>query len=257
MIYEAIEPLVLQMGTELLDMPDLIENNIVVKLPDDAMEVYRAVEKDFITALDDRLVTAATAAAASTKLRQVANGGVFLDAEILASGLRRPGKGRDWASLHSEKVNALRDLVDELQGAPLLVAYDFQHDLERLRTAFKDGVFACDYNMKQFPALEAKWNRGEIPVLFGHPQSIGHGLNLQGTSSNVCWHSLTWNRELYDQFVGRVWRQGNKHQKVIVHHIVAEDTIDEVMMGAIKYKGGVEQALFDGLKKMAKERRGR
>lgn len=255
LIYEQISPLCLQMGMEMLDMPDLIVNNIMVRLPGPVQEIYDALEKDFITALDARLVTAPTAAAASTKLRQVANGGVFLDAEILASGLRLPKSKREWCNLHSEKTSALRDLVDELQGDPLLVAYDFEHDLDRLRGAFSDGVFACDYNMKQFPELEQRWNRGEIPLLFGHPQSIGHGLNLQGSAQNVCWHSMTWNRENYDQFVGRIWRQGNKFSKVFVHHLLAEGTIDEVMLGAIDSKGTVEQALFDGLRKMAASKR--
>ena len=257
LIYEKLEPLMLQMGYEYLDMPELIENNIMVTLPPAAREVYDAIEDSFITAVENRLVTAANAAAASTKLRQIANGGVFLDSEIAASGLRISKKVRDWADVHSEKIAALRDLVDEMQGDPILVAYDFEHDLHRLRAAFKDGVFACDYNMKQFPELEAKWNRGEIPLLFGHPQSLGHGLNLQDNAQNVCWFALTWNRELYDQFIDRIWRQGNKFKQVFVHHIMSEGTIDEVMYGALNFKGSVEQALFDGIKKMAAERRSR
>jgi SNF2 family DNA or RNA helicase len=253
-IYQRIEPLMLSMGYEHLDMPEKIENVITVQLPDAVRDIYVGLEKDFITAIDQRLVTAANAASASTKLRQVANGGIFLDPQVLASGLRLPKSRREWAHLHTEKVTALRDLVDELQGDPLLVAYDFEHDLDRLRAAFKDGVFACDYNMRQFATLEEKWNRGEIPLLFGHPQSIGHGLNLQEAAQNVCWHSLTWNRELYDQFIDRVWRQGNKFKHVFVHHIITEGTVDEIIYGALTLKGSVEQALFDGIKRMARER---
>ena len=243
------------MGNELLDMPDLIENNIWVTLPDDARDVYDEMEKDFITAIDNKVVTAANAAAASTKLRQVANGGIFLDAPVLASGLQIPGAKRKWADLHLEKCDALADLVDELQGSPLLVAYDFEHDLARLREAFPKAVFACDYSMARFKGLEDSWNRGEIPLLFGHPQSIGHGLNLQGSACHVAWHSMTWNLELYDQFIGRVWRQGNNHKKVFVHHIMAAGTIDEVLYGALKSKDSTQKALFAGLKKLAEEKR--
>ena len=252
-IYERISPLVLQLDYDQLDMPELIENNILVRLPHNVKETYDAVEKDFIARLDEGGVTALTAAAASTKLRQIANGGVYLDADVDSSGLRLPGK-RKWKNLHTEKVDALRDLVDELQGDPLLVAYDFEHDLDRLRMAFKDAVFACDFTPKQFRDIERRWNAGEIPLLFGHPQSLAHGLNLQGACSNVCWHSLTWNREHYDQFLARVWRSGNSKKRVIVHHIIAEGTIDEVLLGATKYKGSVEQALFDGLKKLRERR---
>lgn len=256
-IYEAIEPLMLSMGYENLDMPELIQNNIWVQLPDDIRETYDLMEDAFIAAFEERIVTAKNAAAKSSKLRQIVNGGVFLDPKILPSGLQQPKSAREWVNLHSEKISALRDLTDELQGAPLLVAYDFEHDLDRLRKAFKDGVFACDYSMKQFPALEAKWNRGEIPILFGHPQSLGHGLNLQDCAQNIAWHSMTWNRELYDQFIDRVWRQGNKFKQVFVHHIMAEDTIDEVIYGALNYKGSVEDALFTGIRDLAAKRRAR
>lgn len=254
-IYEKIEPLCLRMGNDLLDMPRLVENNIYVTLPDEVREIYDTMEKVFITGINDRTVTAKNAAAASSKIRQIANGGVFLDPEILASGLRMPKSRREFVNLHSEKVTALRDLVDELQGSPLLVAYDFEHDLDRLRAAFKDGVFACDYNMKQFNALERKWNDGDIPLLFGHPQSIGHGLNMQECGNHVAWHSLTWNREHYDQFIARVWRQGNDKTRVFVHHFIAKDTIDEAIYGALQFKCAVEKALFEGIKRYAEARR--
>lgn len=256
-IYEAIEPLMLRMGNELLDMPRLVENNIWIDLPEDVMEIYSQLEKDFITAVDSRIVTAVNAASASSKIRQVANGGIYLDPKVLPSGLQAPKSEREWSNLHSKKCEALRDLVDELQGSPLLVAYDFEHDLDRLRGAFKEGVFACDYNMKQFDKLVAKWNQGDIPLLFGHPQSIGHGNNMQGACHHVAWHSMTWNRELYDQFIARVWRQGNDSDRVFVHHIMAKGTIDEAVYGALQFKHSTEQALFEGIKRYAAERRAR
>ena len=253
-IYERIEPLCLRQGRELLDMPKLVESDITVQLPTDVMEVYATMEKAFIAGLDDRTVTAVNAAAKSTKLHQIANGGVFLDTELLPSGLRKTGGKREFKHLHSEKVNALRDLVDELQGQPLLVAYEFEHDLDRLRAAFKDGTFACDYSMKQFTELEAKWNRGEVPVLFAHAASLGHGLNMQEKAQHVCWFSLTWNLELYEQFIDRVFRQGNPFDHVYVYRIIAENTIDEVIANSLHIKDAGQKALFDGIRRMAKLR---
>ena len=252
-IYTRISPLALRMAAEdYLDMPVVIENNIKVELPPEARRVYDQLEDDLIARIEDGVVTAATVAVASMKCRQVANGGVYLDQDVLAL-VKLPKSKREWLNLHTAKVEALSDLVDELQGSPLLVAYDFGHDLDRLRQKFPNAVYACDYNMKQFPELEARWNRGEIPLLFGHPQSLGHGLNLQGAGNHVAWHSLTWDYELYDQFIRRVRRQGNKAKRVFVHHIMAKDTVDDDILGALKGKRRGQNALFEALKK----RRGR
>ena len=250
-IYEALEPLMLRQGLELIGMPELIEDNIMVDLPDEVWDVYLQMEKTFLADVKRRLVTAPTAAAKSTKLRQIACGGVYLDTPTLPSGLKQVGSQREWANLHTAKVEALRDLTDELQGNPVLVAYDFEHDLDRLRKAFKDGVFACDYSMKRFEHLEARWNAGEIPILFAHPASMGHGLNLQGAAQHVAWHSMTWDRDLYDQFIARVWRSGNKFPHVYVHHLIAGGTIDEIMLQALRAKGDCQNAFFAGILKLA------
>lgn len=257
-IYKRIEPLMLHMGYENLDMPELIPNILWCQLPPAVEDLYTQFERDFITKVDDRIITAANAAAMSTKLRQVANGGIFLDPPMLPSGLQAPKSKRTWKNLHDDKTAALRDLVDELQGDPILVAYDFEHDLDRLRQEFgKDGVFACDYSAKQFGKVEDAWNAGEIPLLFGHPQSLSHGLNLQDAAQHVGWYALTWNREWYDQFIDRVWRQGNKFKQVFVHHFLTEGTIDEVIYNALLGKGSVEEALLTGIKRMAAERKAR
>lgn len=256
MIYERLSPLALRMSADdHLDMPKLVQNNIWVDLPDKVMEMYEQLHEDLIAKIDERVVVASNAAVASGKCRQVANGGIYLDAELTEFGFKLPKSKREWADLHTEKVDALADLVDELQGSPLLVAYDFGHDLARLREKFPSAVFACDFNMKQFTELEARWNRGEIPLLFGHPQSVGHGLNLQEAGNHVCWHSLTWDFELYDQFIRRILRQGNKNKRVFVHHIMARGTIDEAILYALKSKNKGQQALFAGLKELAKIRR--
>lgn len=252
-IYERLNPLALRMAADdYLEMPKLIENNIWVDLPDDVRRMYDQLEEDLITKLNENLIVAANAAVATGKCRQVANGGIYLSPDVEAL-IKLPKSKREWINLHDEKTDALEDLVDELQGNPLLVAYDFGHDLDRLKTRFPKAVFASDYNMQQFPALEDDWNNGKIPLLFGHPQSVGHGLNLQEAGHHVGWYSMTWDYELYDQFIRRVLRQGNKNKNVFVHHFLAHGTIDEVMLRAMKSKRRGQDALFDALKILRKK----
>lgn len=253
-IYERINPLALRMAADdYLDMPTLIENNIRVDLPPNVMEVYDRLENDLIAKLDGNLVVATNAAAASMKCRQVANGGIYLDPEV-ESLIKLPKSKREWANLHTEKVDALADLIEELQGSPLLVAYDFEHDLDRLRERLGQDVpyIGGGVNAKRSAELEKAWNAGQLPVLLGHPQAMAHGLNLQEMGHHVCWHSLTWDYELYDQFIRRVLRQGNKAKKVFVHHIIARGTVDEVVLAAVKSKRRGQNALFDALKKLRK-----
>lgn len=253
-IYERLAPLALRMAADdYLDMPTLIENNIRVELPDDVMQVYDRLENDLIAKLDDKLVVASNAAAASMKCRQVANGGIYLDPEVEAL-VKLPKSKREWVNLHTEKVDALAELIEELQGSPLLVAYDFEHDLDRLRERLGQDVpyIGGGVTAKRSAELEHLWNAGKLPVLLGHPQAMAHGLNLQEMGHHVCWHSLTWDFELYDQFIRRVLRQGNKSKKVFCHHIMARGTIDEVVLAAVKSKRKGQNALFDALKKLRK-----
>jgi len=256
-IYERIKPLALRIGAEgNIDMPKLHPNPIYVDLPDDARRVYDELEDDLISQLDDRVVTAATAAVASMKCRQVANGGVFLAPEL--DGLiKKKLRKREWVDLHHEKANAVADLVEELQGSPLLVAYDFEHDLDRLRQVLGKDVpyLGGGVTGKRAKELEGLWNAGKLPVLLGHPQTVSLGLNLQQAGHHVCWHSLTWNYEDYDQFIRRVWRQGNDAKRVFVHHIIARDTIDEQIIGALHSKKRGQDALFVALQELRRVRR--
>lgn len=253
-IYERLNPLALRMAADdYLDMPTLIENNIRVDLPEPVRVVYDQLEDDLIAKLNDKVVVASNAAAASMKCRQVANGGIYIDPEV-ESLVKLPKSKREWVNLHTEKVDALADLIEELQGSPLLVAYDFEHDLDRLRERLGQDVpyIGGGVSAKRSAELEKAWNAGHLPVLLGHPQAMAHGLNLQEVGHHVCWHSLTWDFELYDQFIRRVLRQGNKSKKVFVHHIMARGTVDEVVLAAVKSKRKGQNALFDALKKLRK-----
>jgi len=250
-IQDLIRPLVMRLdGEDLLDLPELVYNNIYIDLPSAARKVYDELEEEMISQLESmEVITALSAAAASMKCRQVANGGVFLQLED------RPAvNSHRWENLHNEKCIALEDLAEELNGQPLFVALDFEHDKERLRKHFPKAIIASDYKASKFKEVEDAWNRGEIPMLIGHPQSLGHGLNLQKAGQHVVWHSLTWDLELYDQFIRRVRRQGNQHAQVFVHHIIARGTIDIAMLRAINRKDKVQSRLLDALKEIKKAR---
>ena len=247
-IQELLKPLVMRLdGEDLLQLPELVYNNIFVDLPPSARKIYDELAVEMLTVLDSmEVVTAQGAAAASLKCRQVANGGLFLQLDHTPAV-----NSQRWEDLHTEKIDALRDLAEELNGQPLFVALDFEHDKERIRKHFPKAVIASDYSAKRFAAeIEPAWNRGEIQMLAGHPGSLGHGLNLQEAGQHVVWHSLTWDLELYDQFIRRVRRQGNKHTHVFVHHIMARGTVDLAILRAIKRKGTIQDRLLDALKEV-------
>ena len=247
-IYRQIGDLALRIGNEVLDMPELVHHAVRVQLPPKVVLLYRKLERDLLLGLDSGTVTAATAAALSMKCRQVSSGAVYLDPEMLASGLLKVGAEKKWAELHDVKMDALRELVDELQGQPLLVANEFEHEVERLRKALPDAVFASDYSAGKWPGVVERWNRGEIRVLVAHPASVGHGNNMQACACHVCWLNPTWNLELHDQFLARVWRQGNKASRCFNHFIIAEGTIDELVYVVLQGKDRDQKALFSALK---------
>lgn len=250
-IFRAIEPRVFYEDDEtLLDMPDLFPNPIWVELPESARKVYDQMEEEFFLEMDAKVVRAANAGVKSNKLRQLANGAVYFT-EYDEQGLKKVGRRskEDWLLLHDAKLEALEDLLEELQGSPLLVAYDFGHDLQRLQKKFgKDiPVIGGGTSDKRTAMIEKAWNKGEIEMLLGHPASMGHGLNFQESSGDVAWFSMFFDYELYDQFVSRVRRSGNTRTRVTSHLIAARRTVDVVAMRALERKGLGQQALFDAL----------
>lgn len=233
-IYERLSDLIVRLPDSVLKLPPITTVDIKVTLPPEARSVYQELEKHFISVLRDQsVVTAATAGALSGKLRQVSNGGVYIDKKVAKH-------------IHDAKTDALVELVDDLQGNPLLVGYEFEHDLDRIKKAVPSAVDLA--KVKKLDETIAAWNRGEIPVLVGHPASIGHGLNLQESGHSVCWYGLTWDLELYIQFIDRVWRSGQK-KAVFNYRIIGEDTVDELMVEALNHKSGVQDALLKALEK--------
>lgn len=227
-----------------LDMPERIDNRIVVTLPEEARRAYDHMESELIISLRSGEVTAANAAVASGKLRQMANGAVY-DSEGFVH------------EIHTAKLEALRDLIEEQSGQPLLVAVAYQHDAERIRKFLDDpsipylgGGMSSNYANKTIAA----WNRGELPVVLAHPASVAHGLNLQAGGNAICWFSTTWSLEDYIQMNARVWRQGQQAKTVVIHHIVAADTIDEAVLEALTRKDAAQESLFATLKRYAQEK---
>lgn len=238
-IYEKIAPLTLRMAAkDYLSLPPLIYNTIEVELPPEAMQIYREMEDLMITQLAEDTVVAANAAAATMKCRQIANGGIYVEAP-------------EFRNIHTAKSEAVSDLVEELGGKPALIAYEFQHDLDRLRTIFP-GVphLGGGISSRRQREIEDAWNSGGLPILLAQPQSVAHGLNLQGVGAAVIWHSLTYNLEDYEQLIRRVWRQGQV-ERIVVHHIVARNTVDEVVLRTIGRKDHTQQALLTALKEYA------
>ena len=202
-------------------------------------DLYDSVEDDFIALLSDGTpIVAANAAVAGGKCRQIANGAVYFDVE---------GE-REVRYLHQEKVEALKELVEELQGAPLLCLYEFKHDLDQILAAKIDGVeVLTGASPKKAEILVQRFNMGEIKVLLGHPASMGHGLNLQGGCHHVCWYGITWNFEHYDQAIRRVYRQGQENEHVFVYHIVAKETRDAKVYPVLQQKEKTQRDLLNAL----------
>lgn len=252
-IYERLRPLVLRLDrNDYLDLPPITHNAIAVDLPVDAMRAYRELETDFVLKVKAGEVVASNAGALTAKLRQAANGAVYLDDETEEAADRRGG--RRFGELHAAKIDALLELIDELSGQPALVAYEFQHDRARLQKALKKFYPRGDVpylgggvSAARGAELEREWNAGSLPVLLVHPASAGHGLNLQAGGHHIAWFGLSYNLEHHDQMIDRLYRQG-QNEHVFVHYLVAKRTVDIKILAALRQKDRTQRDLLDALK---------
>lgn len=248
-IQEAIAPLIFHVPESEVDLPELVVTDVPVQLPPAALKVYREMEREMMTMLEKPTTTviATTAATASLKCHQVANGGLYLHA-MTEEGILRKGTDR-WRDLHDEKDSAVADLVDELHGRPALVLYGFEHDRQRLLKRFPSvPTLAGGTSTKEARRIVDGWNAGTIPVLLAHPAAMGHGLNLQESGGAVVWYSLPWDLDHYDQTTARIRRPGNPDPRTYVYHIVAKGTVDEAILIALKRKDKTQKALLEGLR---------
>lgn len=228
-IYDKISDITISMkAADHLTMPELVSTEYVVQLSEKEREKYDRLKKDLVLSTEDNEVTAANAASLSNKLSQMANGAVYSDDESIIE-------------IHDRKLDALEDIIESMNGKPLLVAYWFKHDLERIRKRFEIREIKSSRDISD-------WNSGKIPVALIHPASAGHGLNLQSGGSTLVWFGLTWSLELYQQTNARLWRQGQTADTVVIQHIIAKGTIDEQIMKALKAKDTTQSALITAVK---------
>jgi SNF2 family DNA or RNA helicase len=233
-IYEKISDITISMkSTDHLQMPELIISEYPVKLSDKEKSHYDELKRDLVLELDNGEITASNAASLSNKLSQMANGAIYDDDKKVLP-------------IHDRKLDALEDLIEAANGKPVLVAYWFKHDLERISERLKK--LHVPFSTMDKPDSIKRWNSGKLPVALIHPASAGHGLNLQAGGSTLIWFGLTWSLELYQQTNARLWRQGQKSETVVIHHIIATGTIDRQIMTALQQKEQTQTALIDAVK---------
>lgn len=227
-IYQRISDVTISMKScDYLKLPECVTNEVPVVMNDKEMAVYDRFREDMVTKIKDKEIDAANAAVLSGKLLQMANGAVYDEEKVSCH-------------IHDRKLDALEDLIEGANGKPVLIAYWYQHDAERIRARFPVREIKTSQDIED-------WNAGKISAAIIHPASAGHGLNLQAGGSTLIWFGLTWSLELYQQTNARLHRQGQK-DTVIIHHIIAKGTIDEDVMKALRKKEKTQDALINAVR---------
>ncbi len=228
-IYRRIADITISMkAKDYLEMPPLLMREVRVRMNERERKVYDTLRDEMVVELKGKKIDAANAAVLSNKLLQMANGAIY-------------DGGHEARTIHERKLDALEDIIEAANGKPLLVAYWFQHDLDRIRERFEVREIKTSKDIRD-------WNEGKIPVACIHPASAGHGLNLQSGGSTIVWFGLTWSLELYQQTNARLWRQGQRSRSVVVMHIIADGTMDESVMAALTRKDETQSALIEAVK---------
>lgn len=241
-IARLISPVVLTLRSEdWLDLPPLIKENVWVELPPNVRSMYDRMENEMFLELETGKAEITHAGSLMTKCHQIANGAVYLE-----------GKNgeRVWEAVHEEKLVALREILDNV-GSNALIAYYFKPDLERLRKAYPKAPCLADCkNDRDLTRVQREWNAGEHPVMLVHPQSAGHGLNLQDGGHLLVFYSLLFSHEPYRQVIERIGpaRQVGKAKRVLVKHILTRDTVDEALLLSQQRKYDDERGFVTAVK---------
>lgn len=218
------------------DLREPIKNVIKVTLPSKARALYRDMERTMFAEIEGMEVEALNAAAKTNKCLQLANGAAYTDDE------------GNWSEVHDVKLQALESVIEESGGAPILVAYHFKSDLARLQRAFPKGR-----PLDSDPDTIRQWNAGKISILFAHPASAGHGLNLQDGGNILVFFGLNWNLEEHQQIIERIGPtrqlQAGHDRSVFIHYITAADTVDETVMERLETKRAVQDLLLEAMKR--------
>ena len=232
-IYDRISDMTISMkALDYLDMPECVYVDHKVEMSEPERRLYDQLKKDLIIPLEDGDIDAANAASLSNKLLQMSNGAVYDE----------NGEAR---TIHSRKLEMLEDLIESTNGQPVLIAYWFKHDRERILS----HLTAAGYSPRDIRESQdiKDWNAGNIPVALIHPAGAGHGLNIQEGGHILIWFGLTWSLELYQQTNARLWRQGQK-QTVTIHHIITANTVDEDVLAALASKDVTQEKLIAAVK---------
>ena len=233
-IYRKISDITISMkAADHLKMPKLVTTDYEVALSEKEQRKYKELKDNMVLQLSDDEITAANAASLSNKLCQMANGAIYDDDKSVIH-------------VHDRKLDALEDIIESMNGKPVLVAYWFKHDYDRIADKLK--ALNIPFEKLDTTVSIEKWNNGKIPVALIHPASAGHGLNLQDGGSALVWFGLTWSLELYQQTNARLYRQGQNSDTVVIMHIAAKDTMDEQILKALKKKDSTQSALIDAVK---------
>ena len=212
-----------------LDLPPIVSRLIKVPLRPKLRAMYNRLKADFIIKVDDGTIIADSAAVLSNKLLQFCNGSIY-------------DEDKNVVHFHDEKLDMLEEIVKNSES-PVLCAYSYKHDMPKLKKRFPKAVFLSDD-----ATIQKKWNKGKIPLLFCHPASASHGINIQFGGNVMVWFGLTWSLELYLQFNARLKRRGQKADRVIIHHIIIKDSIEEKLIAALNTKDITQQELLDTLR---------
>lgn len=237
LIQDKIKDICISMRAEdYLEMPERIDNFIRVKMPDTIYDIYKKFERENVITLADEIqegtatVNAVNAAALSNKLLQFANGAMY-------------DENKNVVPIHDLKLEALKEIIESADGKPVLVAWTYQFDRDRIKNYFRS---MAPRELKTAQDIN-DWNAGKVQLMLAHPASAGHGINLQAGGNIIVWYGLTWSLELYQQFNARLYRQGQK-QRTIIHHIVASGTEDENVVKALKSKDKTQNNLMNSIK---------
>lgn len=227
-IYRRLADMTISMkSTEYLKMPELILNELEINLDEKDQMKYKKFKKEMVMTIQEKEIDAINAASLSNKLIQLANGSIY-------------DEDKKFYEVHNKKLDKLEEIIESANGKPVLVAYWFKADKERIEKRFKVREIKTTDDIKQ-------WNMGMINLALIHPASAGHGLNLQSGGSTLVWFSLTWSLELYQQTNARLYRQGQK-DTVVIHHLITKNTIDEDIMKSLKRKDKTQESLMKAVK---------
>ena len=252
-IQKRIAHLILDMSTEgNVELPPITYNYIPIYFDQKVQKIYNKMQSDMFATIDDDTLTGTSEVDARLKCRQICNGSVYenLPEAVSDEELALAKRNRKTIHVHDFKIKMLEHLVNELNGKPILIVYDFKHDLVALLKLFgKDTPYiGSGVSAKRGAEIEVQWNAGEIQVLLGHPKSMAHGLNLQDSGNDICWFSIPESLELYIQFNKRIYRSGIKGS-VRIHHLVAQNTLDTMLIQRLSDKAIAQDSLRISIRK--------